>query len=221
MHYLPFQHTAARRQLQQCQHRQIKRCCFNTQPHEGGCCNLARFFCVKIRFQHTATRRWLPLKSKVFSLDKTVSTHSHPKVAAIFTIAKIIIKSSFNTQPPEGGCLFLRNKDGVLVAFQHTATRRWLRAVIQRTERIHSVSTHSHPKVAASSSHICSPGSAGFNTQPPEGGCFKFLTYHKTKHPFQHTATRRWLPRISAEPVQSYKFQHTATRRWLLLLHLF
>ena len=56
-----------------------------------------------------------------------------------------------------------------------------------------SVSTHSHPKVAA-------------NTE------LNFLT--KTK--FQHTATRRWLQPFERNSYLSLAFQHTATRRWLL-----
>ena len=34
-------------------------------------------------FQHTATRRWLPIASYVSKAKKDVSTHSHPKVAAL------------------------------------------------------------------------------------------------------------------------------------------
>ena len=33
-----------------------------------------------------------------------VSTHSHPKVAATFVIRHLKVLTSFNTQPPEGGC---------------------------------------------------------------------------------------------------------------------
>ena len=77
-------------------------------------------------FQHTATRRWLPilqsnqefiyivsthshpkvaaiaLKCKLLNLK--VSTHSHPKVAAWWLLSFLFFKTSFNTQPPEGGC---------------------------------------------------------------------------------------------------------------------
>ena len=35
-------------------------------------------------FQHTATRRWLLYKYKRGRISIEVSTHSHPKVAAIF-----------------------------------------------------------------------------------------------------------------------------------------
>ena len=56
----------------------------------------------------------------------------------------------FNTQPPEGGCVISAVQSIKSATFQHTATRRWLRhnagGIIPRG----MVSTHSHPKVAAS-----------------------------------------------------------------------
>ena len=61
------------------------------------------------------------------SLETQVSTHSHPKVAAFWDLVFLL--------------LFVR--------FQHTATRRWLRAADISADRINGVSTHSHPKVAA------------------------------------------------------------------------
>ena len=56
-----------------------------------------------------------------------VSTHSHPKAAAIGANFVNIFIFSFNTQPPEGGCLPL----------------------LMDSYGAHSVSTHSHPKAAA------------------------------------------------------------------------
>ena len=54
------------------------------------------------------------------------------------------------------------------------------------------VSTHSHPKVAAS------------------------RTVKKTNiFRFQHTATRRWLLQSKRALIYPFMFQHTATRRWL------
>ena len=61
-----------------------------------------------------------------FFNTKVVSTHSHPKVAAMSI-----------EQEPE------------VKKFQHTATRRWLRQNHYITKLIIFVSTHSHPKVAA------------------------------------------------------------------------
>ena len=99
-----FQHTATRRWLRR----------------------LRVIFEPSAKFQHTATRRWLPTRSARKLSMVEVSTHSHPKVAAINTniVAGRIIVSThshpkvaagiganikrmirrFNTQPPEGGC---------------------------------------------------------------------------------------------------------------------
>ena len=84
------------------------------------------------QFQHTAARR--RLRRLLIYLTET--------------------KQSFNTQPPEGGCV-VNNYDVALVP--------------------KSVSTHSRPKAAA---HL--PGEqarvvTGFNTQPPEGGCIDLI----------------------------------------------
>ena len=123
---------------------------FNTQPPEGGC------FC---------------LPAKVVC-DLIVSTHSHPKVAAASLVNASRLVSCFNTQPPEGGCITISLYDELAPLFQHTATRRWLHydltvffqvnmfqhtatrrwllAIERANLSISEVSTHSHPKVAAS-----------------------------------------------------------------------
>ena len=120
---------------------------FNTQPPEGGCeidenerlitivsthshPKVAAYLWhqqrLNVRFQHTATRRWL-LRHEFFA----------------------VVKFSFNTQPPEGGCT--HNKE--------------------QKRRLYRVSTHSHPKVAAYKKHLIKTSVCSFNTQPPEGGC--------------------------------------------------
>ena len=58
-------------------------------------------------FQHTATRRWLLNQPNPVQQEMIVSTHSHPKVAAASDLYMNPLSSSFNTQPPEGGCLEL------------------------------------------------------------------------------------------------------------------
>ena len=40
-----------------------------------------------------------------------------------------------------------------------------------------NVSTHSHPKVAAGEGVLLDAAGAGFNTQPPEGGCRRLNVY--------------------------------------------
>ena len=169
-------------------------CCFNTQPPEGGCVS----------------------KAVLFS-------------RCCF---------SFNTQPPEGGCANSSQAAGLQKVFQHTATRRWLLSKLKpnsqflgmfqhtatrRWLRSHYkkyhiqplVSTHSHPKVAASLSLLANVMPPCFNTQPPEGGCDDVINKHYIDDVFQHTATRRWLPRYHLRDMHHLLFQHTATRRWL------
>ena len=143
-------------------------------------------------FQHTATRRWLLRKSCLYLRIQPVSTHSHPKVAACADEAKQFNHFSFNTQPPEGGCILLfcysrtvrcfntqppeggcpERKDIVSawLWFQHTATRRWLPVKLVRW-------------------------------------VYQLM--------FQHTATRRWLLADTHTFKCLVLFQHTATRRWL------
>ena len=122
------------------------------------------------RFQHTAARRRLRHKKPCF-----------------------VVKSGFNTQPPEGGCSSLVTVLSAIASFQHTAARRRLHAVhltvpphgqFQHTaarrrlqlqivdlKDLIVVSTHSRPKAAASGT----PDEAANNV-------------------FQHTAARRRLP---------------------------
>ncbi len=103
-----------------------QRCCFNTQPPEGGWRVLHNHLmgelvvsthsrpkaAVKeasdgeqriVLFQHTAARRRLVVQSRISFSPGTVSTHSRPKAAG-GTIAHIFQpRHGFNTQPPEGG----------------------------------------------------------------------------------------------------------------------
>ena len=56
---------------------------FNTQPPEGGCAHLGEIVYFVTKFQHTATRRWLREYPEMPLPFRPVSTHSHPKVAAL------------------------------------------------------------------------------------------------------------------------------------------
>ena len=167
-------------------------------------------------FQHTAARRRLLSGLLVFC----------------------IICERFNTQPPEGGCYRARLVRRFLGKFQHTAARRRLLLAVINTAQQILVSTHSRPKAAANynqferlqltvSTHsrpkaaarngcgLRFKTAAGFNTQPPEGGCIRrkgwcpvmacfntqppeggcILPFQKSResHLFQHTAARRRL----------------------------
>ena len=207
---------------------------------EGGCEAIVAAKPERISFQHTATRRWLPMPR--------TSTTPHSKFQHTATRRWL---------PPTSQTARLQ------MPFQHTATRRWL--PVQTGVRIYRsvVSTHSHPKVAAErcseytitgqvSTHshpkVAAPNRAPGQPAPPVSthshpkvaalvshlsrpypefqhtATRRWLLTHLFRmariRAFQHTATRRWLPsRVSAASV-SLSFQHTATRRWLLLITL-
>ena len=141
-------------------------------------------------FQHTAARRRLDVLGYLDIRRSLVSTHSRPKAAVEGGIRAEVIES-FNTQPPEGGCM-----------------------IHQRFNVGAIVSTHSRPKAAAlmaglACARIC------FNTQPPEGGCSHLFYQSVTPKEFQHTAARRRLLVVLITEALVDLFQHTAARRRL------
>ena len=165
-----FQHTAARRRLG----------------------HLLRFIRVFLLFQHTAARRRLEMTSltaeravfvSTHSRPKAagcrnpairpslaVSTHSRPKAAGPKSAAGRRPKYCFNTQPPEGGWVFVVGVFDIDARFQHTAARRRLGSINSQHEAMPTVSTHSRPKAAGDSGSHSPKKSSSFNTQPPEGG---------------------------------------------------
>ena len=78
-----------------------------------------------------------------------------------------------------------------------------------------AVSTHSRPKAAAHHHLLLALLLRCFNTQPPEGGCFKMYLGHFFPVKFQHTAARRRLHTNKFVSIKKWKFQHTAARRRL------
>ena len=122
-----FQHTAARRRLQ------------NEQYSDG----------VRWLFQHTAARRRLLLKLIYFYKDRLVSTHSRPKAAAIGATSVWTENTGFNTQPPEGGCHLDKSKPP-LSELVSTHSRPKAAAILSKANKSDEiVSTHSRPKAAA------------------------------------------------------------------------
>ena len=127
-----------------------------------------------LQFQHTATRRWLQEREDGKLQLLAVSTHSHPKVAALRPTAGRAARENVSTHSHPKVAAKSANKSAhECVPFQHTATRRWL------------------PRP-----HQPAGAEKGFNTQPPEGGCRKPSPVFKTDPQFQHTATRRWLQQL-------------------------
>ena len=122
----------------------------------------------------------------------------------------------FNTQPPEGGwfinCVHMNQS----IRFQHTAARRRLGPSGSKVPEYVAVSTHSRPKAAGFSGHFSQTFISCFNTQPPEGGWSSSLASSWAALPFQHTAARRRLGKISVTLNLFMTFQHTAARRRLV-----
>ena len=142
----------------------------------------------------------------------------------------------FNTQPPEGGCLPVWVNNPIHGVSTHSRPKA---AALRPpcTSTAANVSTHSRPKAAADmpsaqlnallvSTHSRPKAAAHhhlllalllrcFNTQPPEGGCFKMYLGHFFPVKFQHTAARRRLHTNKFVSIKKWKFQHTAARRRL------
>ena len=79
---------------------------------------------------------------------------------------------SFNTQPPEGGCVTPILLTCGTASFNTQPPEGGCFVAIVYLLGVLKVSTHSRPKAAAFG--CCKPtiGEDCFNTQPPEGGCF-------------------------------------------------
>ena len=98
-------------------------------------------------FQHTAARRRLAFKCRHRRTVPSVSTHSRPKAAGKdLKEFKAFVKVSTHSRPKAAGSAS-RKQALSCALFQHTAARRRLEKRVFRRVK-----------------------TAGFNTQPPEGG---------------------------------------------------
>ena len=168
-----FQHTAARRRLQNEQYSDGVRWLFqHTAARRRLPAYTVHLIAPLAKFQHTAARRRLLLKLIYFYKDRLVSTHSRPKAAAIGATSVWTENTGFNTQPPEGGCHLDKSKPP-LSELVSTHSRPKAAAILSKANKSDEiVSTHSRPKAAALRAD-------GRNAR---------------SHQFQHTAARRRLP---------------------------
>ena len=132
------------------------------------------------------------------------------------TLMGSLLRLSFNTQPPEGGCKpFWRVRHCLYVSTHSRPKAAALKA--GATDKQIVVSTHSRPKAAAGSLLVGNSHYVSFNTQPPEGGCLTTRCGNGADiTEFQHTAARRRLPKQTRHQNAYCLFQHTAARRRLL-----
>ncbi|VEJ49328.1 Uncharacterised protein [Neisseria weaveri] len=143
-----FQHTAARRRLWAHGKRTFRHFRFQHTAARRrlypiiGCKRINKVVSTHSRPKAAVRDSWRP----VVPFD--VSTHSRPKAAVANKVRKCVIGMVSTHSRPKAAVLILLSSAGNM-GFQHTAARRRL----------------SRPAKS------CKNLPAGFNTQPPEGGC--------------------------------------------------
>ena len=165
-----FQHTATRRWLPTGTKKAARPRRFNTQPPEGGCYGELITELDVLLFQHTVTRRWLQYSDCAANLWLCVSTHSHPKVAAIYRQSHRDFCYVSTHSHPKVAARVERIKQELQQVSTHSHPKVAAPSACAVRPNV-PVSTHSHPKVAARAVAAWSQGDDRFNTQPPEGGC--------------------------------------------------
>ena len=166
---LQFQHTAARRRLQDIVLRiQIKFVSTHSRPKAAVVRQNQRD--LGSLFQHTAARR---------------------RLMACFSVEEVIF--GFNTQPPEGGWQVGFGRMGHVVRFQHTAARRRLGGVGDPVAQRRRFNTQP-PEGGCEYQREGINKPSSFNTQPPEGGWYwrrdVFPNYKVSTHSRPKAAAR-------------------------------
>ena len=99
------------------------------------------------------------------------------------------MKISFNTQPPEGGCVTVwREVRRVTVSTHSRPKAAAMAATLTIAASI--VSTHSRPKAAAHLTHLCNCGELVSTHSRPKAAAPRFFSFQGNDM-FQHTAARR------------------------------
>ena len=185
-----FQHTAARRRLENKRKSILRYGGFNTQPPEGGWKTSVNQYCDTAVSTHSrpkaAGQNQLHLSHVCLvsthsrpkaaggqggeqHLGQSVSTHSRPKAAGITPDAQWPLFKFQHTAARRRLEIVSRLKHDLRL-FQHTAARRRLGLTATSGVLITDVSTHSRPKAAGLGFWAGAWFRLGFNTQPPEGG---------------------------------------------------
>ena len=104
-----FQLTAARRRLRLRRPARPRPRSFNSQPPEGGCTTYEPGQTCWYQFQLTAARRRLRFLTSVYSFWALFQlTAARRRLPAIWVVL-LTPFPSFNSQPPEGGCVQARH----------------------------------------------------------------------------------------------------------------
>ena len=148
------------------------------------------------------------------NLYQAVSTHSHPKAAALAVFCKAQLRDCFNTQPPEDGCCIGELYCPIPACFNTQPPEGGCINRKSLTDKPRRFNTQ--PPEGGCKHALRGPSATcGFNTQPPEGGCVIPGCPVPVSRPFQHTAARRRLPSLATVVICPQLFQHTAARRRL------
>ena len=122
-------------------------------------------------FQHTAARRRLLGNSHYVRIYFVVSTHSRPKAAAAFKISSEYLPVvSTHSRPKAAAPCKTSFKSASEIVSTHSRPKAAANKILE-IRQSKKVSTHSRPKAAAHKAEFAYFLRAGFNTQPPEGGC--------------------------------------------------
>ena len=164
-----FQHTAARRRLENTGVTHITTITFQHTAARRRLAISLRFFSSESRFQHTAARRRLGRKCNQAQSPQPVSTHSRPKAAGHEDIVVVNLNPvSTHSRPKAAGEDVALSK--VSEQFQHTAARRRLAGKVSLIDLPVSCFNTQPPEGGWINWRLSSGFRYGFNTQPPEGG---------------------------------------------------
>ena len=205
-----FQYTAARRRLLFFGAGFAEKRRFNTQPPEGGWPRHGISVWLS-GFQYTAARRRLVLVPWTSPLPNLFQ-YTAARRRLLLAVSTRSALFCFNTQPPEGGCnrRYCR-LDKKLVSihsrpkaaaptfagprpprpFQYTAARRRL-AVSESYAHLVMMFQYTAARRRLMNKLQTFFSFKGFNTQPPEGGCWNSYL-RELFYMFQYTAARRRL----------------------------
>ena len=165
-----FQHTAARRRLDDTQHVQqvSELVSTHSRPKAAG----PHF--AKPRSSVSVSTHSRPKAAGLIGLlglaGIPVSTHSRPKAAGKFKKHACGRWAGFNTQPPEGGWEETAMITSDLLRFQHTAARRRLAPHKQTAKPYRQFQHTAARRRLVQALHNFQRSISSFNTQPPEGG---------------------------------------------------
>ena len=213
-----FQHTAARRRLDERDRINGEFASFNTQPPEGGWPLGADARHRRFGFQHTAARRRLDIRAHDRACRALLFQHTaaRRRLVAAAPAASCYFAVSTHSRPKAAGATAWRSWR--TCTFQHTAARRRLGHHGADTGISRRVSTHSRPKAAgrafARGRHITAQFQHTAARRRLAADCPPSLR----RRLFQHTAARRRLGASQIRRAKLARFQHTAARRRLGVL---